>query len=91
MSRFGFPVCSGAVPTKLGTGDRFWLRAGSRWICLRGRLVRGPRLEVHSLLVYVDDATSRLMELRFVMSESGFDCFAATESYLENHGKPVAL
>jgi hypothetical protein len=31
---------------------------------------RGPRC---TLLVYVDDATSRLMELRFVASESAFD------------------
>jgi hypothetical protein len=27
--------------------------------------------------VYVDDATSRLMELRFVASESAFDYFAS--------------
>jgi len=49
---------------------------------------RGPKC---TLLVYVDDATSRLMELRFVVSESAFDYFAATRSYLEHHGKPVAL
>jgi transposase len=42
-------------------------------------------------LVYVDDATGRLMELRFVVSESAFDYFAATESYLGHHGKPVAF
>jgi len=44
-----------------------------------------------TLLVYVDDATSRLMELRFVASESTFDYFAATRTYLERHGKPVAF
>ena len=44
-----------------------------------------------TLLVYVDDATSRLMELRFVASESTFDYFAATQAYLECHGKPVAF
>jgi hypothetical protein len=49
---------------------------------------RGPRC---TLLVYVDDATSRLMELRFVRSESTFDYFAATDSYLRRHGKPVAF
>jgi hypothetical protein len=49
---------------------------------------RGPRC---ALLVYVDDATSRLMELRFVRSESTFDYFAATDSYLRRHGKPVAF
>jgi hypothetical protein len=44
-----------------------------------------------TLLAFVDDATSRLMELRFVASESAFDYFRATRSYLEAHGKPVAL
>jgi hypothetical protein len=39
----------------------------------------------------VDDATSRLMQLRFVASESAFDYFRATCAYLETHGKPVAL
>jgi len=49
---------------------------------------RGPGC---TLLVYVDDATSRLMELRFVKSESAFDYFASTRAYLERHGKPVAF
>jgi hypothetical protein len=49
---------------------------------------RAPRC---TLLVYVDDATSRLMELRFVDSESTFDYFASTETYLHRHGKPVAF
>jgi len=48
------------------------------------------RAERCTALVYVDDATGRLMELRFVESESAFDYFAATESYLNHHGKPVA-
>jgi hypothetical protein len=49
---------------------------------------RGPKC---TLLVYVDDATSRLMELRFVASESAFDYFASTRAYLERYGKPVAF
>lgn len=49
---------------------------------------RGPMC---SLLVYIDDATSRLMHLRFVDTESTFSYFAATQSYLETHGKPVAF
>jgi hypothetical protein len=49
---------------------------------------RGP---VCTLLVYIDDATSSLMELRFAESESTFDYFAATRSYLGRHGKPMAF
>ena len=49
---------------------------------------RGPRC---TLLVYIDDATSELMELRFVESESAFSYFEATRVYLERHGKPVAF
>ena len=44
-----------------------------------------------TLLVYIDDATSRLMEMRFVPSETTFAYFAATCSYLERHGKPIAF
>src|ERR1700722_13559961 len=49
------------------------------------------RGEMCTLLAFVDDATSRLMQLRFVASESAFDYFRATRDYLEAHGKPVAF
>ena len=49
---------------------------------------RGP---VCTLLAFIDDATSRIMLLRFVTSESTFDYFRATRLYLETYGKPVAL
>ncbi len=49
---------------------------------------RGPMC---TLLVFIDDATSRLMHLRFVETESTFAYFAATRGYLEAHGKPVAF
>jgi transposase len=49
---------------------------------------RAPRC---TLLVYVDDATSRLMHLQFVRYESTFDYFDATQQYLGMHGKPVAF
>ena len=49
---------------------------------------RGPQC---TLLVFVDDATSRLMHLQFVESESTFAYFHATRAYLEAWGKPVAL
>lgn len=42
-------------------------------------------------LVYVDDATSRLMQLLFVSSESTFIYFEATRGYLERYGKPLAF
>jgi len=44
-----------------------------------------------TLLVFIDDATSTLMELRFVKSESTFSYFEALESYLLEHGRPVAF
>ena len=44
-----------------------------------------------TLLVYVDDATSRLMILHFTATESTFSYFEATREYLERYGKPVAL
>ena len=44
-----------------------------------------------TLLVFIDDATSTLMELRFVKSESTFSYFEALESYLRNYGRPVAF
>lgn len=44
-----------------------------------------------TLLVFVDDATSTLMHLQFVRSESTFSYFSAVGTYLDNHGRPVAF
>jgi hypothetical protein len=44
-----------------------------------------------TLLVYIDDATSRLMVLHFTYSESTFSYFEATRAYLERYGKPQAF
>ncbi|CAB3805765.1 ISNCY family transposase ISBcen27 [Paraburkholderia fynbosensis] len=44
-----------------------------------------------SLLVYIDDATSRLMMLHFTATESTFSYFEATRAYIEQHGAPGAL
>ncbi|WP_448815734.1 ISNCY family transposase, partial [Bacillus safensis] len=44
-----------------------------------------------TLLVYVDDATSRLMMLHFTQTESTFSYFEATRAYIERHGKPGAF
>ena len=49
---------------------------------------RGPQC---TLLVFIDDATGRLMHLQFVESESTFAYFHAARAYLEAWGKPVAL
>ena len=44
-----------------------------------------------TLLVFVDDATSALMQLRFVTSESTFSYFKALDLHLAAHGQPVAF
>lgn len=49
---------------------------------------RGPDC---TLLVYIDDATGKLMELLFVPVETTFAYFAATRHYLEQHGRPLAF
>ena len=49
------------------------------------------RADPCTLLVFIDDATGRLMQLRFVPSESAFAYFEALKGYLETHGCPVAL
>ncbi|EPG0369343.1 ISNCY family transposase [Photobacterium damselae] len=43
------------------------------------------------LLVFIDDATGKLMNLRFSETESAFDYMVATREYLEQHGKPTAF
>jgi len=43
------------------------------------------------LLVYIDDATGRLMHLRFCETESAFDYMLATREYIDKPGKPVAF
>src|SRR5215217_862751 len=44
-----------------------------------------------TLLVFIDDATSRLMHLQFVEAETTFNYFAAVRSYLTEFGKPLAF
>ncbi|MCG9727429.1 ISNCY family transposase [Vibrio brasiliensis] len=43
------------------------------------------------LLVFIDDATGRLMNLQFSETESAFDYMLATRKYLNEHGKPIAF
>jgi hypothetical protein len=49
---------------------------------------RGPEC---TALVYVDDATSRLMVVRFSGAESTFGYFEATREYIDRFGKPLAF
>jgi transposase len=49
---------------------------------------RGPKC---TLLVYIDDATGKLLELWFVPDETTFAYFEASRHYLERYGKPVAF
>ncbi|MCP5022281.1 MAG: ISNCY family transposase [bacterium] len=49
---------------------------------------RSPRC---SLLVFIDDATSRIVQLRFAPSESTFDYFHAAKAYVKQYGKPLAF
>jgi transposase len=49
------------------------------------------RADKCTLLVMVDDATSRLMHLQFVAAETTFNYFAAVRSYISLHGQPRAF
>ncbi|OAP45536.1 ISNCY family transposase [Sinorhizobium americanum] len=49
---------------------------------------RGPKC---ALLVYIDDATGKLLHLRFAVSENTFDYLHATKAYLQHWGKPIAF
>lgn len=49
------------------------------------------RAPLCTLLVFIDDATGRLLHLLFVDSESTFAYFDATSQYLCMHGRPLAF
>lgn len=49
---------------------------------------RGPRC---ALLVYIDDATSRILHAEFVTVEDTFNLMRSTRKYLLNHGRPAAF
>ncbi|MDQ3004126.1 MAG: ISNCY family transposase [Chloroflexota bacterium] len=49
------------------------------------------RGECCTLLVYIDDATGKLLELLFVQEESFFAYCGASRHYFERYGKPVAF
>lgn len=43
------------------------------------------------LLVYIDDATGKLLHLRFCKAETTFDYMLSTRAYIEQYGKPLAF
>jgi len=43
------------------------------------------------LLVYIDDATGKLLHLRFCEAETTFDYMLSTKAYIEQYGKPLAF
>jgi len=49
------------------------------------------RAEACVLLVFIDDATGKLVELQFVDSESFFSYAQAAEEYFKRYGKPIAF
>ncbi|MEO6906880.1 MAG: ISNCY family transposase [Abditibacteriaceae bacterium] len=49
---------------------------------------RGPRC---TLIVFIDDATGDVQYLRFVEAEDTWSYFEAVESYIHQHGKPLAF
>jgi hypothetical protein len=49
------------------------------------------RAPMCTALVYIDDASSRLMHILFTGTESTFGYFEATRQYFERHGKPLAF
>ena len=49
------------------------------------------RAEPCTLIVFIDDATSRLMALRFVPTETTQAYMETLDGYMDQHGRPVAL
>ncbi len=44
-----------------------------------------------TLIAYIDDATSKIMDGAFMDYEGTFTLFTTTEHYLKTHGKPISL
>ncbi len=51
----------------------------------------GPAFPYYTLLVFIDDATSSLLYLKLVPSESLESVMIATREYVEIYGRPVSL
>ena len=49
---------------------------------------RGPKC---ALLIYIDDATSRILYGEFIPVENTLNLFKTTRTYLKRHGRPIAF
>jgi hypothetical protein len=88
---FGQDWDGGVVSVQPLTGQHMSLAEWANWYRLTARRTPGLRTVAFAAGV-VDNATSRLMMLRFVASQSAFDYFrTTTRAYLETHVKLVAL
>jgi hypothetical protein len=71
---------------------RKWMVQAGIWLSRKQRRCWfEDRGDPCTLLVFIDDATGRLMKLRFVSSESTASYFEALQGYLVTHGCPVAF
>lgn len=70
-------ACEGELIQIDGSPHNWFERRGNIGIC--------------TLLVFIDDATGKLLHLEFVESETTWAYFGAMRQYLKNHGKPVAM
>ncbi|KAK0362320.1 hypothetical protein LTR94_019878 [Friedmanniomyces endolithicus] len=71
---------------------RRWMTANELWIPRSKRLKRPyqPRYN-RDCFVYIDDATGKLLHLRFCEAETTFDYMLSTRAYIEQYGKPLAF
>ena len=88
VSGFDMPNASREF-TNLVIAEIVW----ANWFKLTAPTMSGSKVAAPKccLLVYIDDVTGRLMNLRFSETESAFDYMVATREYLEQHGKPTAF
>ena len=85
----GLHAASEAEASPAARSPRLPRRAGAdRW--LASLVVRGSRAQMRPARL-IDDATGRLLHLRFAGSENTFDYFHATKAYLQEWGKPMAF
>lgn len=93
----GGMICEGLwKPKRVGKKHRAWRQRRS---CV-GELVQldgsehawfEGRGEICALVIYIDDATSRILWGEFIPVEDTLSLLGSTKRYLERHGRPVAF